>query len=480
MQTGLQRKVLNRFSIYLTIFSFFFAIYLLSMGGHGYGGVGTSVYEVTRNIILKQNFSIKPNPWGRTGLDGKFYSQFGLGHSLYNIPFYLLGHSLCYFNPGFTNQYRRITMFTTLLGQPFITSLTAVLIFIFCLKLGYQKKTSLFLTFIYGLGTMAWPYAKFDFSEPLLCFLILAALVCFFYFKNSGEIKYLFIGSLLLGFGIITKIVIALFIPVAVFYLFFDINKKKIIIFVSPILLGFIAMGLYNFVRFGNIFVTGYKNEFELNFLSYLIKFKGNIIGPNGSIFLYSPVLVVFLCGLRDFFKRHKMEAILFYSIILGFMFFYPLTTNECYYGPRYLLSLMPLMVIPIGEVWEKRKEKRWFRNIFYIIFFVSVMVQLIGVTVNYRLYRWRIELAMPEELKHIDIGKELLNYPDTTPLFGNIWLVKEGIIHGFKPGIIPKSGIDFHNNYEIENAWLPYYGLDIWWLNPHLIKWMYDNVVWS
>ena len=124
------------------------------MGGHGYGGVGTSVYEVTRNILLKHTFSIKPNPWGSTGPDGKFYSQFGLGHSLYNIPFYLLGHSLCYFNPSIS-QYRRVTMFTTLLGQLFITSLTALLIFIFCLKLGYQKKLPFFQHLFMGWGL--WP-----------------------------------------------------------------------------------------------------------------------------------------------------------------------------------------------------------------------------------------------------------------------------------------------------------------------------------
>ena len=449
------------------------------MGGHGYSGVGTSAYEVTENILLKHTFSIKHNPWGRIGLDGKFYSQYGLGHSLYNIPFYLLGHHLCRFNPIFESQYRRITMFTTLLGQPFITSLTSVLIFIFCLKLGYQKKTSFLLTVIYGFGTMAWPYAKFDFTEPILCFLILASLVAFFYFKNFGKIRYLFIGSLLLGFGIITKIVTTLIIPIVIFYLFFDINRfklkrelwKEIIIFVTPILLGFISVGLYNLVRFDNIFITGYKNEFELNLLSYLTKFKENIIGPYGSIFLYSPILIFFLLGIKPFYKRHKMEGILLYSVVLVFLLFYPLTTNECYYGPRYLVSLMPLMAIPIGEVWEKRKQNGLFRKVFYFILFVSVVVQFIGVAVNYRLYCWKIELAMPEALKSTEIGKELLNYPDTAPLLGNIWLIKKGIIHIFKPGIIPKTGINFHHNYERENAWLPYYGLDIWWLNPHLIN---------
>jgi len=343
----------KKISTYLTIFIFFFAIYVLSMGGHGYSGVGTSTYEVTRNILLEHSFSIEPNPWGRTGTDGKFYSQFGLGHSLYNMPFYLAGHLLCRFTPAFMSQYRRVTMFTTLLGQPFITSLTAVLIFIFCLKLGYQKNTSFLLTFSYGLGTMAWPYAKFDFTEPLLCFLILGALVSFFNFKTSHKSKYLFIGSLLLGFGIITKIVIALIIPILAFYLFFDMHRfnlrrdlwKKMIIFALPVLLGFSAIGLYKFLRFGDAFITGYKNEFGLDFLICLTKFKENIIGSEGSIFLYSPILVVFLCGIRAFFNRHKMEAIVFSSIIFGFMLFYPLTTNECYYGPRYLISLIPLMV---------------------------------------------------------------------------------------------------------------------------------------
>ena len=172
------------------------------------------------------------------------------------------------------------------------------------------------------------------------------------------------------------------------------------------------------------------------------------------------------------------MEGILLYSVVLVFLLFYPLTTNECYYGPRYLVSLMPLMAIPIGEVWEKRKQNGLFRKVFYFILFVSVVVQFIGVAVTYRLYCWKIELAMPEALKSTEIGKELLNYPDTAPLLGNIWLIKKGIIHIFKPGIIPKTGINFHDNYERQNAWLPYYGLDIWWLNPHLIEFIGKLIV--
>lgn len=57
----------------------------------------------------------------------------------------------------------------------------------------------------FSLGTLAWPYAKFDFTEPLLSFSILGALLSFFYFKDSGKIRYLFIGLRLLGFGIIPK-----------------------------------------------------------------------------------------------------------------------------------------------------------------------------------------------------------------------------------------------------------------------------------
>lgn len=45
----------------------FFALYVLSMGGHGYGGVGTTTYDVTRQILLNHTLAIQKVPWGKFG-----------------------------------------------------------------------------------------------------------------------------------------------------------------------------------------------------------------------------------------------------------------------------------------------------------------------------------------------------------------------------------------------------------------------------
>jgi hypothetical protein len=107
-------------SIY--IFLFFFPLYVLSMGGHGYGGVGTTTYEVTRAILLHKSFAVSQVPWGKFDSEGQFYAQYGIGYSLYNIPFYSIGHGLTKLFPALSYQYDRVTMFSMLLGQPFISA----------------------------------------------------------------------------------------------------------------------------------------------------------------------------------------------------------------------------------------------------------------------------------------------------------------------------------------------------------------------
>ena len=127
------------------------------------------------HLALNGSVAVQQVPWGKEGADGQFYAQYGIGHSLYNLPFYLLGHGVVLAVPQLALHYARITMFTTLLGQPFISALTWVLLFFFCRKLGYTEKTSIGCTLTYGLGTQAWMYAQLDFSEPLLTFWLLGA-----------------------------------------------------------------------------------------------------------------------------------------------------------------------------------------------------------------------------------------------------------------------------------------------------------------
>ncbi len=57
----------------------------------------------------------------------------------------------------------------------FTTAASAVLVFLLARGFGYRAGTGVVVALGYGLGTMAWPYAKLDFSEPAATLFVLAA-----------------------------------------------------------------------------------------------------------------------------------------------------------------------------------------------------------------------------------------------------------------------------------------------------------------
>ncbi len=481
-----------RNSIY--IFLFFFPLYVLSMGGHGYGGVGTTTYSVTRSMLLQKSVAIDPAPWGKFGRDGQFYAQYGIGHSLYNIPFYLVGHGLTKLFPALLPQYDRITMFTTLLGQAFISALTCMLLFCVCRKLGYSLAASTWCAFLYGLGAQVWMYAQLDFSEPILtCCLLGAVYWIYLPDKICGGLKtpqasiHIFLSGLFFGIGVTVKIVALILLPLFLLYILQAYKPDKflpgtrILLFIAPVLvIGMGIVGLYNLHRFGNPFETGYDNEFNFYYKHVLQQFWNNFLSLEGSIFFYSPVIVLAFPGIIKFYKFFTSFAVFIYGCIVMFFLFYPFTTNELYYGPRYLTPTLPFFMLIAGSSMPKmgkplqgpaRRESRvwwvWFLGI------LGIVQQVLGVVVNYHTYYWRIHYTLPlagETLRSSETGQILSSTPVLPHILGHLWLIKHAVLDLFEPGGFPLMGVDLIADATRYNAWVPYYGIDLWWRHPKLL----------
>lgn len=471
--------------ISLWLFLLSFSLYVLSMGGHGYGGVGTTTYSVTRAMLLHGRVAVQQVPWGKVGPDGQFYAQYGIGHSLYNLPFYLIGHWVARALPQLaSSQYDRITMFTTLLGQPCISALTWVLLFYFCRKLGYSEKVAFSCTLVYGLGTQAWMYAQLDFSEPLLTFWLLGAVYWIVLPRTHPQhlrlpsIAQLLVSGIFLGVAITVKIVAILLIPLLAGYLWrifpgtMRQKVKPMAWFSGPVLvIGGGVVGWYNVLRFETPFETGYGNEFTHYLPDVFKHVMQNLAGLEGSIFFYSPVIILAFFGMKRFYRQYTTTAILLWAIILTFFGFYPFTTNELYYGPRYLTPTLPFFLLIAGAAFSN--SSGWIGRVLAVCLFLGVIQQLLGVLVNYHTYYWRIQYTLP--LSNAAgltpaIDALLRSTPDLPHILGHVWLLKQAVLDAFSPGGIPFSGIELLSDSTQQNAWLPYYGLDLWWLHPKFL----------
>jgi len=152
-------KILSHISIGTLIFLFFFVIYTLTMRGHLRFGDEAERYLSAQSLVERHDLAIQfdMDLHRHIALNGQNYSAYELGSILPLVPFYALGHVVAsFFQNSSANDIE--TLITGLIN-PFLTALTCALLYEFALALGYSAIVSLFITCLYGIATIAWPYS---------------------------------------------------------------------------------------------------------------------------------------------------------------------------------------------------------------------------------------------------------------------------------------------------------------------------------
>jgi len=403
------------------IFFFFLFFYLLTASGHLYVFDETAMAFVTRSIVENKGFFIPEEcsylPPVILGKDGKFYVPCGLFQSILAIPFYILGK----FISGFLKTGLHISFYFSLFNS-FITSLTCLFFFLFSKKF-YSIKTSLILTLFYGLGSMAWPYSRSFLNQPLTCLFILLAFYTSYLYKEKLLNSNLFLAGIFTGLSILTRIDNIIIIPALFLYLLLLFKEQRlkthsllarISLFFLPIIFSLLTIAIYNYIRFGSIFITGY-GSMPVSFNNpFLIGVYGILFSSGVSIFFYNPILFLLPYSYGMFYRKRKDEAIFFGILFLLFLFAY--SQWDAWYGggtwgPRFMLPVILFLYIPIGDFIEGAKKLKKMAVLF--LFFISILVQIVGISVNFETY---FQLAR----KNYKTDVFIIFYPPASPIVGH------------------------------------------------------------
>jgi hypothetical protein len=341
-----------------------------------------------------------PNSQGAFGRDGNLYSKKGIGTSLLAAPLYWIALEI----PGIGLAQ------TTMLLNNMITACTGAILFLYVKRLGYLTSTSLIVSLLFGLSTMAWPYSKFLFSEPVVAFtLFLAAYLLLLFREDPTSLLPLIGATISLGVTLATKINNIVVIPL--FFLYSMLPPSKVrgnhrplslgeqlrkrlpsgLMLILLVLVMLIPICLYNLFRYGNILQSGYHpSETFSNPLQEGL--YGLLFSPDKSLFIYSPILLLSIASLPAFFKRHPAEASLGLSVFASYCLLFAkwhAWSGGLAWGPRFLVPaipfLMPWLAPAVELVLGKRSPLP--RLGFSFLSTLSIAVQLLGVSVNFRPY---------------------------------------------------------------------------------------------
>ena len=378
----------------LGLFAVLFSVYLLTFSGAYHSSDEMSMLAATDSLARRGAWDIELLRWmgeqqGSVGPDGHLYSRKGIGTTLAALPHYWLALQ--------SRLVPNVQM--AMLTNSVITALTGVLVYLLLRRLRYSYGVALLAALAFGLGTMAWPYARYLFSESLAGLGLMLSFYFLVRFRDRQDLASVLWAGAGLGVALLARLNNAIAAPflgvllLAYLYRQHGRNWRKwigpVVLFGLPVLVALAITGWYNWLRFGNPLTTGYlpQERFATPFFEGVY---GLTLSPGKGIFWYDPILFVALIAWPALFRRHRAEALLVAAIVLGNLAFYApwyLWWAGHAWGPRFLVTILPFAALSLAPALEAALRRRALALALGALAIISVAVQLLGVAVDFNLY---------------------------------------------------------------------------------------------
>jgi hypothetical protein len=417
----------------LGLYLLFFAIYVVSGAGHFFSTDHISVYQTTVSLVERGSLAIPHILDTVRGQNDNYYSPFGVGQSLALIPWYLVGKFVdgisgpilkSYFGGAQIGMWGgTVPIFFASLFNQFVMPLLCVLVFLFCLRLGFKYRIALATTLIFGFSTSAWVYARDSFQHPLEALLLLLSIYVLFVHRGDLRYKHALLAGCLLALGLFTRINLLLVVPAIAGYLLYILpeyqgaaavpsqnigwwgnirgrlqqvwvkraNRETVpymLAFGLPIIVMLALMMYLNQIRFGSVLAFNPTSQGQGFSTPLWVGLYGNLFSFGRSIFLYSPPTLLALFTFKEFYRRHRAEAVLFLAISAIYLVLFSKFTlwhGGWSWGPRYFMPIVPLLILPLGYF----LTRGWRNAIVGLLAILGVGIQLLGVTINYSYAYW-------------------------------------------------------------------------------------------
>jgi hypothetical protein len=305
--------------------------------------------------------------------NGLYYSKFGIVNTLLAVPPLWLERAL----GGNIERYgyEPSLLLANLWNIVFSMGLAALL---YALSAAYSGRTAVRMLFVIGAlyCTSLWFYQRAQSSEIYQTLFFTAFFMALTGFLRPLQARgphgldarawrCLAVAWICAALLVFTRLFNGLLLPVTVLLAFWcaasgrswhDLRGSAATLgaalLVPPVLI-LILLGIVNHVKFGAPWLTGYhqwNSAIHLPHGRLADGLWGFLFAPRFSVFLYFPLLIFALVGLRRFTERYRVDAVVMLSIFLTFLLVLskiPSWAGEWTYGPRYLLPLLPLLSLP-------------------------------------------------------------------------------------------------------------------------------------
>ncbi len=384
----------RRVAIALAIGGALFLVYLLTFSGVPKTTDESYIVDTTDSMAvrghLRMNQTAYLRPLQTSGVEP--------AQPVLSIPLYWLA----YHTPWVGNVH------ALFLFSPIVTVLTAIVLFCYALDLGYGERTALASAFLFGLTTMAWPYAETYFREPLTTLnLFLAA----FLFRRWRELfsarerrhwLYLSLGIAVTLVALLGKEATLVVLPVLFLIAYpgrmaIQQHRHQVIGIVIGILAIAILFGLALVIFRERLQLAVSRYDISTRLSSFLDGLPqageglaGYLISPGKGIWWYSPVLLLALGAPVVLPRSRWRESWLMVGSTLWVALIYaavrgPVWHGGAGWGVRYMLPLIPFLMVAALPLIDQaiQSTRLWPKLILAVLALWGLAIQIAGAYVD-------------------------------------------------------------------------------------------------
>lgn len=292
--------------------------------------------------------------------------------------------------------------------NPWMTALTAVVVFVTVAVLGGSPRTCLWCGLLFGLGTIAWPYATtFLRDTPAMAFVSLAYLGMALGIRNQGRDRtyaaILIVGGLVAG-ALAKNTVVAVAASLGLTALILSVwrlRAARSVGIVAAAALG--ALLIFVFIpdhgplaryslRYYGFLAAHFAESLRLPIVANAL---GPFLSPAKSVFLFSPPLLLSLVGSVGGSASSRRFAFYAWAGSGGLalaqgLFYREQWAGAVGWGLRYMLPALPALAVAAAPAVERMlaARRRTPAAMLLALLIASIVIQIAGSVVDWsRLY---------------------------------------------------------------------------------------------
>ena len=291
--------------------------------------------------------------------------------------------------------------FTFLFYGPLITAISTAILFAICRTYNFSIKIAITVAFLYGFTTMAWAYSSTAMSVILVSMTVLLSFYFYRKFVKNQNFSSLIFCGFSLGASVLVRYDSFIIVIIMLVFLIGTIlkNKSKLknltCLLIPLFFCAIIFMGI-NYIQFGTFLEYSFKTESGYGLgptYPIHVGIFGLLFSPGAGLFIFSPILFTIFVSFFDFYKKDKSSFLIFSAYLVSMLvFFGNLETWHGFvsWGPRYLLPVIPFLLIPLAASIEKRNNIG-FRFLVVVLGAIGAFFSLIWLIQDVSWFTWGV-----------------------------------------------------------------------------------------